>query len=268
MSAVILQSLFDCTSSVFKLTDFRINVWLARVAVWVLRNKPAPNLLTFSFRLGTGDGGPKRQCLDAFHRPCLCNILGIWWFHHSTNNKVYRRTGSPIPIATVIRRGRLWLSGHVARFCEAGPICQHSSITQRLALLPRLPQTVLDDPGCSKKTPGRPHCPCLGLSHLQTVGSNSQSSCQAILLCGTQGQYFTGIIHTGLNSYHRFTCYMGVASGVVCCWSTNSLDAAFGYNFCRFTEFSKVNVTVLGLHHVCHVGTFQELLWDLLNIFT
>lgn len=41
MSAVFLQSLFDCTSVVFKLTDFWINVWLAHVAVWVLWNRLA-----------------------------------------------------------------------------------------------------------------------------------------------------------------------------------------------------------------------------------
>lgn len=58
----------------------------------------------------------QRQRLDAFHRNCLRNILGIRWFHHTRNEEVYKRAGNPAHLTTLINRGRLRLFGHVARF--------------------------------------------------------------------------------------------------------------------------------------------------------
>ena len=53
--------------------------------------------------------------LDAFHRSCLRNILGIRWFHHIRNETVYARAGDPVLLSTTIKRRRLRLFGHVAR---------------------------------------------------------------------------------------------------------------------------------------------------------
>ena len=59
--------------------------------------------------------------LDAFHRSCLRHILGIRWFHHTTNEEVYARSGNPTRLSTVIRQRRLRLLGHIARSVPAIP---------------------------------------------------------------------------------------------------------------------------------------------------
>lgn len=48
------------------------------------------------------------------HFQLMC-VLGIQCFHHVTDDEVYERAGCSIPISAVIRRGRLWLLGHVPR---------------------------------------------------------------------------------------------------------------------------------------------------------
>ena len=59
--------------------------------------------------------------LDAYHRTCLRHILGIRWYQHITNEEVYARAGNPTPLSVTIKRSRLRLLGHVARFEDSIP---------------------------------------------------------------------------------------------------------------------------------------------------
>ena len=62
--------------------------------------------------------------LDAYHRNCLRNILGIRWYHFLTVNEVYARAGGPERVTNIIRRRALKLVGHVARLDDSVPAKQ------------------------------------------------------------------------------------------------------------------------------------------------
>ena len=59
--------------------------------------------------------------LDAYHRNCLRYILGIRWYHFVSNQEVYSRAGDPTPLSITIKRSRLRLLGHVARYNDRIP---------------------------------------------------------------------------------------------------------------------------------------------------
>ena len=59
--------------------------------------------------------------IDAFHRNCIRNILGIKWFHRIKNETVYARAGDPVPLSTAIKRRRMQLFGHVSRLGDDIP---------------------------------------------------------------------------------------------------------------------------------------------------
>ena len=52
--------------------------------------------------------------LKAFYMRCLCQIVGVKWYDHVTNDAVRATTGAE-DIETRIRRRRLALFGHVVR---------------------------------------------------------------------------------------------------------------------------------------------------------
>ena len=85
----------------------------------LLNSVVLPVLLYRSETWTLTDAQTKR--LDAFHRNCLRNILGIRWFHRVRNEIIYARAGDPEMLTTTIRRRRLRLFGHVARLDDNIP---------------------------------------------------------------------------------------------------------------------------------------------------
>lgn len=81
-------------------------------------------------------------------------------------------------VGDYIRR-RLRLLSHMARSDDGIPAKQVLSASARPPPRSEVTPAVLDDPGCSSKTSGRPHCPGPGPSHHQMVGHNRQLSGQA-----------------------------------------------------------------------------------------
>ena len=69
--------------------------------------------------------------IDAFHRNCLRNILGIRWYHRRTNEEVYASAGHPSPLSVTIKKGRLRLVGHIARLDNEVPAKQILLATSR-----------------------------------------------------------------------------------------------------------------------------------------
>lgn len=61
------------------------------------------------------------RTLDAFHRKCLRCILGIRWFDRIRNEDVYAKAGDPTPLSITVKRRRMQLLGHVARYDDTIP---------------------------------------------------------------------------------------------------------------------------------------------------
>jgi len=62
----------------------------------------------------------EKKTLEAFHMKYQRQILHIHWSQHVTNTEVSARTGLP-PVVDSIRRRRLSVFGHIARFTQGTP---------------------------------------------------------------------------------------------------------------------------------------------------
>ena len=77
---------------------------------------------------------PNQRDIDrtnAFGQRCLRSICDIHWSEHKTNEYILKRTNQ-VPISCMIRKRRLKLFGHVARFPDGADTAD--------ALIPRLPK--------------------------------------------------------------------------------------------------------------------------------